>query len=462
MLKLKKNLIIYYYFHSISMIEFLIIGSGFAGAVSAIHLIDNGVNPKNITIVGPTKVGCGNAYECDHTEFRLNVSSEIMWINPEKKLEFTEWAKLNIHDPIASHFSGKFYKRNDFAKFVYSKLEKYLINKQLSHQKRTVMRIYKNEKDKWGIILDNKKKLFSKNIILATGNPKPKWPCLVEKVLKNNHESLFENPWDGQWISRINKNEKILIIGSGLSALDCLSVLKHKGHKGAIVLVSRSGEFPPTQAKWERKNNPKWPGSLNEPLLPSIMINFIKNYLPNKPYSSSEWQSSWEELRLDINLNWNRISDRGKIKLKRNFYSLWSRLRYRASPQSIKAKNYFQDKGQLIVYRGYAEKIINEKNTLNLKLHDGRKIASDKIINCSGKGRDFLIDQIIKDKMGIPDIFNETLQVDKEFSVLPYEGMDNKGLYLIGPSLVSSNGDIAAASKVSLQGISLVNSLLGS
>ena len=444
------------------MIDYLIVGSGFAGAVTAIHMISGGVSPKNITIVGPTKVGYGNAYGCNHAEFRLNVSSEIMWINPKKKFEFTKWAEQNVKDPEASHTSGSFYKRSDFAKFVYSKLKKYLVNGQLSHERRIVTRIYKKGEDRWGIILDNKQKLISKNVILTTGNPKPKWPCLIEKELYNGHENLFENPWNGKWINSIKPNEKILIIGSGLSALDCLSVLKHNNHNGDIALVSKSGEFPPVQAKWERKNNPLWPGSINEPLLPSAMLNFIKNYLPNKPYSSSEWQSSWEELRLDINLHWNRISDRGKIKLKNKFYSLWSRLRYRASPQSIEAKNFFHDKGQLVVYRGYAEKITNKRNLLNLELSDGKNIISDKIINCSGKGRDFLIDQIINDKLGIPDIFNETLQVDKQFCVLPYKGIDNKGLYLIGPSLVSSNGDIVAASKVSQQGIGLVNSLLDS
>ena len=68
------------------MIDFLIIGSGFAGAAMSIHLGEAGVDPKNINVVGPTILGSGNAFGCKHKDYRLNVRSEIMWIYPEKKM----------------------------------------------------------------------------------------------------------------------------------------------------------------------------------------------------------------------------------------------------------------------------------------------------------------------------------------------------------------------------------------
>ena len=39
------------------MIEYLIVGSGFTASVICIHLIDTGINPKKITVIGPTKLG---------------------------------------------------------------------------------------------------------------------------------------------------------------------------------------------------------------------------------------------------------------------------------------------------------------------------------------------------------------------------------------------------------------------
>ena len=50
----------------------------------------------------------------------------------------------------------------------------------------------------------------------------------------------------------------------------------------------------------------------------------------------------WEELRQDISYNWNKIPDDGKLALKNKLNSTWSRLRYRASPQSIRSLKEFQ------------------------------------------------------------------------------------------------------------------------
>ena len=108
------------------MIDYLIVGSGFTAATICIHLIDAEINPKKITVVGPTKLGLGNAFNCVNDEYRLNVRSEIMWIYPENKLEFTSWAKRKVLDDSASNAAGKFYKRRDFGRFIYSKLRKYL------------------------------------------------------------------------------------------------------------------------------------------------------------------------------------------------------------------------------------------------------------------------------------------------------------------------------------------------
>ena len=87
----------------------------------------------------------------------------------------------------------------------------------------------------------------------------------------------------------------------------------------------------------------------------------MKNYLPSEPLESSKWQSAWEELRIDISHNWNKLPNKGKFALKKRLNSTWSRLRYRASPQSIKALKELKNKQQLTISNGYAKNIIQKK-----------------------------------------------------------------------------------------------------
>ena len=48
------------------------IGSGFAAAANLLHLVEAGMQPSQITIVGLDDLGTSNAYGCDD-DFRLNV-----------------------------------------------------------------------------------------------------------------------------------------------------------------------------------------------------------------------------------------------------------------------------------------------------------------------------------------------------------------------------------------------------
>ena len=122
----------------------------------------------------------------------------------KKKNEFTNWAKKNIKDSQAFHESGNFYRTTDFAIFVHSKLEKILHKKQLIHKKHLVKKIYKENNGIWVSILCNQEKLTSKNIILATGNPVPTWPCHIESKVMKKKGALIENPWTGDWVNKIN------------------------------------------------------------------------------------------------------------------------------------------------------------------------------------------------------------------------------------------------------------------
>ena len=120
------------------MVEYLIVGSGFTAATLCYHLVDAGIQPNSINIVGPTKLGYGNAFNCMNDNYRLNVRSEIMWIDPNNKLEFTNWAKKNIIDEEAYHEAGNFYKRSDFGRFVHSKIKNLIEKGQLLHKKEIV------------------------------------------------------------------------------------------------------------------------------------------------------------------------------------------------------------------------------------------------------------------------------------------------------------------------------------
>ena len=81
-----------------------------------------------------------------------------------------------------------------------------------------------------------------------------------------------------------------------------------------------------------------------------------------------------------------------------------------------KIKDYFIKNSQIKFYKGYVQNISLEEKGIFLCLFDGGEVLVNKVINCSGKGDDDLIKQIINDKIGVKDIFNETLKENPAYN----------------------------------------------
>ena len=452
------------------MKEILIVGDGFSAGIFTMHLLQAGFDPSQISVSGPGHLGHGNAFGCKDKDFRLNVRAQIMWIKSEERDEFLKWADKEIDDPEAIRPSGNFYRRSDFARFVNQKFLSTAGFDKVQHFKSKVKKIIriKNKLTKqisWKAELENQKVLNAYNVVLAIGNPKPEWPCPLDDTIYksriNLKSHLIENPWTGDWINNVNKEKSVLFIGSGLTTLDGLTALSGRKYKGQIHVVSSLGKFPPVQADWEKGTPNIWPKLKKERLSASKFIKIYRSHLPNLPPSEPSWQGAWEELRTDLSLNWQSLKQLDRKKLKERIGSLWSHFRFRSAPQGIDAVNKFLESKQLFFHKDRVIKLGFENGKVKALLSSGKKLWANSIINCSGSGKDKLINQIISDRLADPDCFGISLAVNTNHEVLnsSCESRDNQGLYMIGPNTNASLGDVVAASEVSMQALRLTKRL---
>lgn len=441
----------------------LIIGSGFAAAVTVIHLIQAGIKPATITIVGPGALGAGNAYGCDDNDFRLNVRAALMWIWPEKRDDFGLWAKANItDDPEAVQNSGNFYRRRDFARYVKSCLDTVLADagaphNGITHHQQIVTGLGTADSGGWQASLDDGRLITADHVILATGNPTPQWPCRVNHAVMASPATaklLVQNPWDGRWLDHVTSGSRIAIIGSGLTALDAITALARRNHQAQIYLLAPHGNLPPVQADWVKQGPPIWP----KPPRPSKILRRFRSYLPDLPPEDSRWQAAFEELRIDINQQWAALNDDDRRRLMRRLGWLWSRYRYRAAPQTIAAATRLQQSGILDICHARLT-AINPGDDTPLRLDltgaagEGRCLDVDYVINCTGAGQDPFLASLVTAGIGVADAFGKGLRVTADNQIIRPDGSASKNLLMIGPQMASSLGDVVAASEVSLAAI---------
>ena len=428
--------------------KLVIIGDGFAAAVSAIHLLRKGIPADSLTIIGAGSLGKGNAYGCVSPSFRLNVREDLPIVFSEDPLHFARWAEANIDDPEAKTSAGFFYRRADFGRYVAELIAAEVGFEKIQRIPSKATRLNQAHDGLWKLGTADGGLFYAEKVIIATGNSPPTWPCPIKTELGEQADPrLIENPWTGQYLAAIQPEEHVVLLGGGLTALDAIYALAEQGHRGRITIVGPRPLFPPTQAQWARQKQPNWP----EKLSPAKLVRFMRQYLPSAPTTSTEWQCAWEELRPNLNAIWQQFTPHQRQSLFKRLGWAWSLYRFRASPQTIKAYEQLRANHQIQFAVGRAKQVECSKGTITVQLNNGQRIQADRIVNCTGVGPDLFLNRMIADAMAIPDPLGHAIGVNTNLNVIKPNRQAWNNLWMLGPATMGSLGDVVAASAISKQ-----------
>lgn len=428
--------------------KLVIIGDGFAAAVTAVHLLRKGVPADSLTIIGPGPLGKGHAYGCESPSFRLNVREDLPIVFSDDPLHFARWAKTNIDDPEAKTSAGFFYRRADFGRYVSELVAAEVGFDQIQRIPSKVSRLNQVHDGLWRLDTTDGHCIHSERVIIATGNSPPTWPCAI-KAGPGEHAAsrLIENPWTGQYLAAIGAEEHVVLLGGGLTALDAIYALATQEHRGPITIVGPRSVFPPTQVQWSRQQQPNWP----EKLSPAKLLRFMRQYLPSAPTTSSEWQCAWEELRPNLNAIWQQLTPHQRQILFKRLGWAWSLYRFRASPQTIKAYEQLRANHQVQFAVGRAKQVECSEGAIMVQLNNSQYIQADRIVNCTGVGRDVFLDRLVADSIALPDPLGHAVGVNTKLNVIKPNLQAWNNLWMLGPATMGSLGDVIAASAISKQ-----------
>lgn len=429
----------------------VIIGDGFAAAAMAIHLLRAGMPPQSLTMIGPRSPGRGQAYACNNPYFRLNIREDLPIVFSDDPTHFARWAGANIDDPGAKTDAGYFYRRQDFGAYVAELFNNEVGSAEIKQIQNWVTALQRSG-SQWLITLDNGGQYLAEQVIIATGNPPPTWPCaVVDAPSSQSHDSmanrLIENPWPGDYLAGIAPDDHVILLGGGLTALDAINALVGQGHRGRVSVISPRPYFPPAQASWARQSEPDWPSDLT----PARLIRFMRNYLPAAPTDSTTWQNAWEELRPQLNAIWQKFSAAERRRLIKRVGWIWSLYRFRASPQTIAACERLKAANQIEFVVGRARKIACDASGVRVEMGAGAQVVGDRIVNCTGVASDALLKQLIAKQLALPDALGQAIAVDTAFRVISTDLQPWPNLWMIGPATAGSLGDVVAASAISKQ-----------
>ena len=374
-----------------------IIGAGASGTLTALHLLRKLNTPAHIYLIEkrPEALYRGHAYSSLLCYEPLNVPAGKMSAFNHLPDDFFTWLRAERQHLSETEITREsFVSRRWFGDYLTEKLHQ--ASAQAAHVKVESVIAEVNDMDfdpradGYKLELSNGQSVFAQYLVFATGNEAPADVFAPEELALINGRYV-SNPWAVNPFKGLNKNDNLLIVGTGLTMVDHVVSLHKQKHEGRIFCFSRNGYLPLPHAETVQN----YVFDIREEVggLADVFSDLRKN-ISVAGKKDIQWQNTLDALRGKTTRIWKMLDlDSKKLFLKR-LRTFWDIHRHRMPLASAEALDQMMRSGQLEIISGRALGIESESDELIFKFKpkrgaELRSIKIKHIINCTGPSGDY-------------------------------------------------------------------------
>lgn len=222
----------------------VIVGGGFSGTMAAAQTLRRArreSRPVHVVLVERRgAVGEGLAYGTREPVHLLNVPAARMSAWPDQPNDFLEWAQRR--DPTVK--PGDFLPRTWYGEYVRETLLKEAEGDTatLAVTFDEARRVARHPAGGWMVHLARDTSIRAEAVILAIGHRPPNDPIGVRWT--GPRTRFIADPWRPFATNVVGPDDAVVVLGSGLTAVDTVLSLCQQPRTGPITLVSRNGLLP--------------------------------------------------------------------------------------------------------------------------------------------------------------------------------------------------------------------------
>jgi len=349
-----------------------IIGAGASATLLAWNLRHR--HDRNCVVIDPTQQpALGLAYRTRSIDNLLNVPASGMSALADDCRHFTEWLQKKI-DPAID--------RDAFIpRAIYGLYLQDLFRQAAPLHARTRVMSCMPDNDIITLRLEDGRCLSARQVVLALGHfSPPLLPGLSTELVHNRH--YHHQVWDSHVPDAIASTDPVLLIGSGLTAVDQIMQLRAAGHTGRIMIVSRHARLPQRHDATPKLDTPViTPGSC-VPRCTAYLHQFnamMKRGIP--------WRACIDSLRPVTNQLWTDLPQEEKARFRRHLQRRWDVVRHRMAPRIAEALDAGLANGSLSLHAGHLQEIEAMTDGLRVLVRHGDRIDRFEVahvLNCTG------------------------------------------------------------------------------
>lgn len=311
----------------------VVLGGGFTGAALAWHLARQSSRPL-ITIIEPRPfLGGGLAYSSEEPSHRINVPAARMSLAPDDAEHFLRWLGASgevERDPDAVWRNEDVYpRRRLFGRYVAEHLEPFVAAGVIDHVRERATGVTRAAEGRGWTVQTPGRRLSADIVVLAMTHPLPDVPAALTPIA--DAAGFIADPYAAGALATIDRHASVLIVGSGLTSADTVAELDRRGHRGRILAVSRHG--------LRSRGHPDIRGApfgdfASTPATTALgLLENIRSTLAMADAIDVNWQSVFDQLRLQGPLLWSALEPDERTRLVRRLRAFWDVHRFRIAPQ---------------------------------------------------------------------------------------------------------------------------------
>ena len=418
-----------------------IIGGGFCGTLTAIHLIEKSTVPIHIFIINKkTNFNKGIAYHTYTDKHLLNVSAGKMSAFHNIPDHFLDWIMRHpkYKNKDREIIKSSFLPRSMYGEYLEDLWQKAIINSKFKNLKIIPIDDFavdlKIEQTKFIISLESKSStIIVDYCVLATGNNLPRNPVIKNTGFHIN-QHYFQNPWKENVVKNVSNHLPILIIGNGLTMVDTVISLIEHGYKGQVYSLSPNG-FNILPHRHNGMVYEKLKEDLKENLSLLDLVKLINKHVKLVRSYGLSAEPVIDALKPYVQGIWQSLKQEEKQLFLTRLRHLWGVARHRL-PLTIHDKiQQLRIDRNLNIISGKIIDIESIEIGLKIDYFDKKEgvnkhLLVQRVINCTGPETDIsrLKNGLLKSSLLSGLISQDELKLGIKTNVETFQVYDNKGI----------------------------------
>ncbi|MFF5973629.1 FAD/NAD(P)-binding protein [Streptomyces sp. NPDC012769] len=363
-----------------------VVGAGAAGALVAVQLCETATRrrtPLDLVLVDPApEAGRGTAYATEVPEHRLNVPVGGMSCYPDDPGHFRRWLCAHGEPTVRD---TDFAPRHRYGSYLADTLGRAIIAAHGTVAVRRLRTRATGLADVSGgrleLRLADGGTVTADGVVLATGPAAGRADWAPDGL--TGSDRFVARPWAPGALAAVSPSDDVLLVGTGLTAVDLALVLDRPGR--TVHAVSRSGLLPQPHALAPLPAVPPPPDLAVLPF--SDLRRAVLRYVSATRRAHGDWRPAFDGLRPWIGQLWQGLTDEERAEFLGRDATPWNVHRHRMAPATAEAVARARAARRLRVHAGRVTGAApGEDGGLAVSLSGGRELRVGWVVDCTGPG----------------------------------------------------------------------------